>query len=257
MAMFKRTLIVDPSSLYIQQIIDMMGDLLGEVEYCFDGATALEKYNKFRPDLFFVEAILPRRDGLSVLEELLLDDIIKIMITSVHEQYIVKKAFDLKVDYLFIKPFHQKSFVERMKELAEFHKRQRDGTEPFVEGESFVRLKISNTLKELGVPPNVKGYILLREAIMITYYDFAAINSLNEKIYKRLAGHFSTNPALIERNIRHAIESSVMRADTEEFYNCFGYSVNAKTGKPTNGEFIAAVADRLILEHNITEGAKK
>ena len=38
------------------------------------------------------------------------------------------------------------------------------------------------------------------------------------------------------------------RGDLETLQKYFGYTVNGAKGKPTNSEFIALIADRLVLE---------
>ena len=39
-----------------------------------------------------------------------------------------------------------------------------------------------------------------------------------------------------------------VRGDLETLQKYFGYTVNGAKGKPTNSEFIALIADRLVLE---------
>ena len=52
----------------------------------------------------------------------------------------------------------------------------------------------------------------------------------------------------VERAIRHAIEVAWDRGDLETLQKYFGYTVSNAKGKPTNSEFIAMIADRLVLE---------
>ena len=52
----------------------------------------------------------------------------------------------------------------------------------------------------------------------------------------------------MERAIRHAIEVSWTRGKIENVNKIFGFNVYGKNEKPTNGEFIALVADKLIIE---------
>ena len=52
----------------------------------------------------------------------------------------------------------------------------------------------------------------------------------------------------MERAIRHAIEVAWTRGKIENINQLFGYNIYSKNDKPTNGEFIALVADKLIME---------
>jgi two-component system response regulator (stage 0 sporulation protein A) len=63
-----------------------------------------------------------------------------------------------------------------------------------------------------------------------------------------VAKRFGTTPSRVERAIRHAIEVAWDRGDLETLQKFFGYTVSNTKGKPTNSEFIAMIADRLLLE---------
>lgn len=56
------------------------------------------------------------------------------------------------------------------------------------------------------------------------------------------------NPSKVERAIRHAIDVAWSRGRVENINQLFGYVVYQKNDKPTNGEFIALVADKLSME---------
>ena len=63
-----------------------------------------------------------------------------------------------------------------------------------------------------------------------------------------MAKIFQTTPSRVERAIRHAIEVAWDRGDVEVLNSFFGYTVSNSKGKPTNGEFIALIADKLQLQ---------
>ena len=54
----------------------------------------------------------------------------------------------------------------------------------------------------------------------------------------------------MERAIRHAIEVAWTRGRIENINQLFGFQVYTKNDKPTNGEFIALVADKLSMEQS-------
>lgn len=245
MIKFQKTLIVEQNREYVVQIREFLDGLTGEVEFCFDGYTAQQLYDRFRPDLILVEAILPKLDGFALMEHILEDNIVKVMLTSINQDIIIKKAFCLKADYLFVKPYQREHFRSRLIEVAEYRYAHPYSTAPQLPEQAMWN-KISSTLKVLGIPANFKGYSYLREALMIVCRDFSALNSLNNNVYKNIAEEFDTTEKSVERNIRHAIEVSAVRGDMETYYNFFGYSIDSNKGKPTNGEFIAALADKMM-----------
>src|SRR5260370_14549143 len=74
----------------------------GEIHEAPDGKTAIALANKKRPELIFLDIVMPGATGLEVLEQL--DYEPKVIFTTAHDQYSVA-AFEVVVlDYLLI-PF--------------------------------------------------------------------------------------------------------------------------------------------------------
>ena len=99
------------------------------------------------------------------------------------------------------------------------------------------------------MPAHIKGYQYLREAIIIAVKDMEVINAVTKVLYPAVAKRFNTTPSRVERAIRHAIEVAWDRGDLETLQKYFGYTVSNAKGKPTNSEFIALIADGLMLEN--------
>ncbi len=78
--------------------------------------------------------------------------------------------------------------------------------------------------------------------------DPELINSITKELYPGVARRFNTTASKVERAIRHAIEVAWTRGRIENINNIFGYNIYTKNDKPTNGEFIALVADKLHIE---------
>ena len=74
------------------------------------------------------------------------------------------------------------------------------------------------------------------------------INAITKKLYPAIAEHYSTTPSKVERAIRHAIEVAWNKGRIENINNIFGLKVYTAQEKPTNGEFIALVADKMLIE---------
>ena len=108
-------------------------------------------------------------------------------------------------------------------------------------------IRISNILKDLGVPVNVSGYKYLRDAIEITMKDMEKVYSICKKLYPEVANTFKTTPSRVERAMRHAIEIGFTRVQGDIYNKIFRTSVTFYKGKPTNAEFIATVADWLLM----------
>ena len=103
-------------------------------------------------------------------------------------------------------------------------------------------------MHEIGIPAHVKGYQYLREAIIMVVNNIDLLNKVTKNLYPDIAEKYNTTSAGVERAIRHAIEVAWERAKIDNVDNIFGYTVSPVRGKPTNSEFIAIIADKLILD---------
>jgi two-component system response regulator (stage 0 sporulation protein A) len=76
------------------------------------------------------------------------------------------------------------------------------------------------------------------------------INNITKKLYPQIGEKFQTTPSKVERAIRHAIEVAWNRGRIDSINSILGVRAYIGAEKPTNGEFIALVADKMILEQN-------
>ena len=109
--------------------------------------------------------------------------------------------------------------------------------------------KISDIFISIGIPPHIKGYAYLREGIKMTVNRPHIINNVTKELYPGVAAVYKTTPSKVERAIRHAIEVAWNRGRIDAINAVFGTRVYLGSEKPTNSEFIALVADKLILEN--------
>ena len=208
-----------------------------------DGREALRLIEERRPDLLLTDVALPGLDGLGLLKTLRDQDgyCPKTIICSAfcgHQT--LTEAEKLGVCYYLPKPCEPGSLLERMRGIFE---------SPSAPERKSYTLKntVTSVIHEIGVPAHIKGYQYLREAIIIAVNDMEVINAVTKVLYPAVAKRFGTTPSRVERAIRHAIEVAWDRGDLETLQKYFGYTVSNTKGKPTNSEFIAMIADRLML----------
>lgn len=106
---------------------------------------------------------------------------------------------------------------------------------------------VTNYLHMLGVPSHVAGYKYLRTSIILGVNDPAIIQQITKQLYPKIAKQYNSTSARVERAIRHAIEVACNRGQEEAIEEIFGYTISAEKGKPTNSEFIATLADRILI----------
>ena len=208
-----------------------------------DGAEALRLARQEAPDLVLMDVLLPGLDGFGVLKQLReLEKMPKVILVSAFcSDSVVSEAVELGASYFMFKPVERDALLDRMRAL--FSRDLPEERHP-------VELKnlVTSVIHEIGVPAHIKGYQYLREAIMIAVDDMDVINAVTKVLYPEVAKRFGTTPSRVERAIRHAIEVAWDRGDLETLQKYFGYTVSNAKGKPTNSEFIAMIADRLVLE---------
>ncbi len=108
--------------------------------------------------------------------------------------------------------------------------------------------RLSNIFIRAGIPPHIRGYQFLREAVKLSVAQPEMINSITKKLYPSIAQIYDTTPSKVERAIRHAIEVAWNRGKIENLNAIFGIKIYNKGDKPTNGELIALVADKILIE---------
>lgn len=114
--------------------------------------------------------------------------------------------------------------------------------------EKLIDERLANIFISAGIPPHIKGYQFLREAVKQALSDPSMINNITKMLYPAVAERFNTSPSKVERAIRHAIEVAWSRGKIENINNIYGIKIFSRGDKPTNGELIALVSDKLLIE---------
>ena len=226
------------------------------VEEAADGAAALAKMRAEHFDVLITELVMPKLDGLDLLEQLRNEPMnrpaVIIMVSYMRNDSLLQRAFAKGANYVMLKPVEPEFLYKRMKDLLEACTVEKDmGFSP-QKGARSLDEKITSIFLSVGIPAHIKGYHFLREAIRMVYYKPELISHITKELYPGIAKRFSTTASKVERAIRHAIEVSWTRGKIENINKLFGFNVYGKNDKPTNGEFIALVADKLIIEDGRT-----
>ena len=209
-----------------------------------DGTEALDLLERQKPDLAVVNMVLPGADGFEILQRSGERGYkTRIIATSVFcNEQMVAEAIGKGAAHFMLKPFKVEALLERMEVLLG------ESAAPEQDHAVILKNRVTEVIHEIGVPAHIKGYQYLREAIMIAVGDMEVINAITKVLYPAVAKRFGTTPSRVERAIRHAIEVAWDRGDLETLQKYFGYTVSNSKGKPTNSEFVAMIADRLVLE---------
>ncbi len=102
---------------------------------------------------------------------------------------------------------------------------------------------IDQALADLGVPDHLLGYRYLQTAIAMAVAEPEAVHCVTSLLYPGVARRYGTTAQLVERAIRHAVESGWSRCDSAMRERYFGGKIRPGRSKPTNAEFIARLAN--------------
>ena len=112
---------------------------------------------------------------------------------------------------------------------------------------------IRQILLELGAPDHLVGHPYMIQAILLVVENRTYIHNITFGLYPQVAAHFDTTAARVERALRHLIEVTWSRGDWEVLGRYFGNTISQDRGKPTNGEFVARIAN--VVRQRLEEAA--
>ncbi len=227
-----------------------------------EAEAGIELVKKKKPDALVLDLIMPEKDGVEVLKQLkemnLHTEIKIVVLTAFGKEKIIKEVSKLGADYYIMKPFSLEKLADRLIQLQgkdddysipkEVNLLKDKDFNEEEESEPDIEVQISEVLHRLGVPAHIKGYLYLREAIKLVVEDIQKMGAVTKELYPSVADNFETTPSRVERAIRHAIDVAWEKGEKEEVKNYFGNTLTSSSGKPTNSQFIAKIADRLRLE---------
>ena len=217
-----------------------------------DGDDGIKQILKLKPDLVIVGMFLKGTDGCGVIRAIKKTWAnAKIIATGIPNDTLIEQAMGEGAMYYLAKPFSIQAAMERIDELAKTKSTQEKDIAIRRRKPVTLEEKISEIFISIGIPPHIKGYGYLREGIKMTIENPHVINSVTKELYPSIAKKFSTTASKVERAIRHAIEVAWNRGRIDAINAIFGARIYLGTEKPTNSEFIALVADKLILENMI------
>ncbi len=215
----------------------------------YDGMEGLrlieEKQDEY--DIIILDLVMPKKDGISVLEEMRKKSIDKkvIVLTSYNAPEMIRKVSELGASYFILKPFELAEIECKILDCAKIKDFNSKAIDVY---HNNLQISITKILHELGVPSHIKGYQYIREGIIILYEHPEIIGGITKELYPDIAKKYDTTVSRVERAIRHAIEVSWNRGNWQLMEDIFGHSVDIDKAKPTNSEFIVTVADKLRLE---------
>ena len=246
-----RVLVVDDNVELVNMLKEYFTDhrkikIVGEA---YDGLEAIKKVEKMKDsfDVLLLDLIMPKKDGIYVLEELKKNKFNKPIIigTSFNADETIARVSKYGPKHFILKPFDMLDLENKIMDAINY---KLDTNSKINTYHNNLEISVTKLLHGLGVPSHIKGYQYIREGVILMYNNPDIVGAITKELYPEIASRYDTTVSRVERAIRHAIEVSWNRGDIDLMEEIFGHSVDYDRAKPTNSEFIVTVSDKLRLE---------
>ena len=220
-----------------------------------NGVEALAALQETRFDIMVTDLVMPMMDGYMLLEEMRrqqLPHLPKTIVTSaLSRDDFITRAISLGAVFYMVKPFEPEHLWEHIRDLQD----SPSALAPAARAQETPRVqsldeRLGSLFLAIGIAAHIKGYQYLRCGIKMVIDQPDMINRITKELYPSIARHYGTTASKVERAIRHAIEVAWTRGRVDTLNRAFGCRVCTPEDKPTNGEFIAMIADKLSMERS-------
>lgn len=211
-----------------------------------DALAILKDIAAFHPDIIVVTAQMKHISAIGLLEMCHYWNEYSpkfIVIHSQHNLHLEQEVMSHGAYCYIEKPFTFNLICDYILEIA-----NKIQTQAVISVSSYEE-RISHVLWEMKIPANMKGFRCLRQGILLGMTQPAMLESITKELYPAIAKELNSTTVSVERSIRNAIAHAWSECDTSVFHTYFG-SMNRK---PSNGQFISMIAERLRLEFHLSD----
>ncbi len=219
-----------------------------EIDVCataHNGDEALQYIRTTGPDVLLLDIIMPKLDGISVLEKLNSAEMKtkpKVIVTSaVGQDAITNRALSLGASFYMIKPYNLSDLLARITLLCEAPKPRGERSE--TAGELWTAA--SRAMIEIGAPAHMRGYQYSAEALCIMLQEKRRCAIVKE-IYTTVARENQTSPECVEGAIRKMIRK-MCQHPSDAFVHLFSENADGPFQQPSNGKFLSSLCEKIKL----------
>jgi len=215
-------LIADDNSSFCRILCDEINntDDMHVVAFTGDGKTAVKLIYELEPDIVLLDIIMPRLDGIGVLEKLRDERPAKMplvcVFTAIGNDIVVRNALELGADFYILKPFDIGVLINRIRQLYNEKNAAVPDTVQVLNsaadnapyGENGTEKIVTDIIRSIGITPNLAGYNFLRKAVILAVNQPERLENVAKNIYPEIASEHGTNVRNIDRAIRCALLSA-------------------------------------------------
>ncbi len=243
--MEKTRLLIAEDNSELSDILANFFEMSGEVSLCGtarDGVETLEKIERQAPDVVLLDLVMPRLDGISVLERLREKPLAKmpniIVASAIGMENVTRRALELGACYYMIKPYNLGDLFRRVRMVAS----PASLSQPALQmTEEDFRNRLKRAVLSLGVTPNVLGFPYIVEAAAILA-DTPGPCCITKLVYPAVAERHGTTADCVESAVRKAI-ARIYERDGEALRSLMGQAMGDK--RPSNAHFLTVLAEKV------------
>lgn len=117
----KKILIVDDEPFIVRSLSFVLKKMKHKIVSAGNGEEAIQKAKEIRPDLMFLDVMMPKKDGFAVVEEIKNDpelkDIYVVMLTAKGRDEDRQRGLDLGANEFLTKPFNPPEVIKTVRKV--------------------------------------------------------------------------------------------------------------------------------------------
>lgn len=227
-----KLLLAESSDIFIDSLKNMLISTY-EIQVCRDGFQVRSDLERFCPDVFVLNLMMPHVDGLSILQQTTHHPKVIVALTTYTSPYIEHRLRSVGVDYIMVAP-SPRALRDRLLDVSH---NQPSPTVPVETADS-----ISACLQQLGMPAHLDGYRHL--CVSIPLYAEDPTQLITKELYPTIARSCGCKDArTVEHSIRSAIQYAWTRKNNHIWQKYFPTDASGHIPCPTNKEFISKLSE--------------
>ncbi len=245
-----KILIVDDNILATKRLFDKLIQYDNfSVFTARDGVEAIEKINIEKPDVVLLDIIMPKLDGVAVLEyaqtNIKTRKPLFIVFSAVSQENYINRVMSLGASYYIIKPFDEGIIADRIIQLfSDKNKVQYFNAEPKKtnieersknQHDDELMVLATKYMREAGLKAHMTGYSYIRDIIVTAFDAYCQTGAMQKGIYRTIADKNRVSVQKVERAIRNCFESVKDSNNSES--------------KLTNSQAICQLIERIRLDN--------
>lgn len=225
----ERFLIIDDDPSICQMLANIIEDNdLGEViDMLYDGTSGIDLIPKFKPDIVFVDLLLPDIDGIEIVKTIKKNnqDIDFIMISQVSDTDMITEAYESGIEFYINKPINVIEVTSVTKRVIDSQRNRRvlkqigktlnrnQPSNSFVKDDT-MRNKIEVVFAELGILSEKGSQDLLEILLKVSAdqpsFQMSELYAYLSKTYISRNETKSTSTKAIEQRVRRTIQTALV-----------------------------------------------